>query len=314
MSTTNKPTSSTTAMFSITSTWLLLITLVLACLSGGCAKRWVSVTPPALSAGTYQPDAFKKDLTDYGAASDSVARLRIRNQMIYHLIAEIDSAYGKVEQNLSSQRSAMLVTNDFVQLGLGAATTLGHGDRTKTVLAALLSGVTGFDLSVDKNLFQQQTTQAIISAMRASRNIVKARIIDRLAQTDAIYPWAAARSDLIELLAAGSFRQGIQHLHQTAASEAQATEVDVNIALVAAVTPGDRESAGQFNKAISEAFRAKDFSKVVPFLKGMGSAVEEDTTLDKLEAEIRGLRKRAETDRGFRDKMFVEARKAALIL
>jgi hypothetical protein len=116
--------------------------------------------------------------------------------MIYGVLAEIDYVYHNYEIALFMNEGSFKVATDVLQLGLGVASTITNGARSKTVLSAVLTGVTGTSLSIDKNFFRQQTVQALISSMQAGRDRTKAIIIQRLSEPATTYPFQAARSDL----------------------------------------------------------------------------------------------------------------------
>ncbi|MDX2181741.1 MAG: hypothetical protein SFV18_19265 [Bryobacteraceae bacterium] len=291
---------------------ICLLPALIAATGCGVTRRGGPKPPPAIHAASYLEADYKADLAAYGTA-DLAARTRLRDKMIDNFQAEIEVAYADFEGQLYGGRAGALIAGDFVKLGLGAAATLGRGERTKSILAALLTGVTGFDLSVDKNLFQQQTTQAIISSMRAARDRVRLRIAERRRSDDGTYSWYGARVDLVELLTAGTLREGVQQLHQKAAASAGAAAEELNVTLVAAVTPQDLADSRKLDAAVRRAFVSNNLAKVRDFLKALGSEVDNNTTEAKLEAEYKSQAKKAETDSAFRKKYFDEAKKAGLI-
>src|SRR5258708_14818802 len=122
----------------------------------------------------------------------------------------------------------------FIERGLAAGGTVSKGERGKTILSALVSGVTGTRLSIDKNFFRQQTVTAIISSMQANRNRIRTIILQRLTSEGAdTYPFEAVRSDLIDLFFAGTLQGGIQELHQASSSNAQESRADMETVMLA---------------------------------------------------------------------------------
>jgi len=242
--------------------------------------------------------------------------------MAYSLLAEIDYAFGDYETKLFLNEGSFRVASDFVQLGLAAGSTVTIGARGKTILSALLSGVTGTSLSVDKNFFRQQTVQAITSSMEANRDRIKTVILQELKQDTSTYPFEAARSDLIKYFFAGTLSGGLMELHQEAAANAKAQQANMNRVQVTNISAVEVKSMSNLNAAIATAFRTNDFTKVIAWLKAMGLPTDglqcpggacDAPSQDRLEAAIREFGSKITTDETLRKKYFDEARTAKLI-
>src|SRR5664279_726133 len=210
---------------------LLALTVALS----GCASRlerprlpdvFIDPAPGGKTNGTYTLAAFK---CDFGAYTDATnpplpprepAAATARNKMVYGVLAEIDYVYHNYEMSLFMNEGSFKVATDVLQLGLGMASTITNGERSKTVLSAVLTGVTGTSLSIDKNFFRQQTVQSLISSMQAGRDQTKAIIIRHLIEPATSYPFQAPRSDLAAYFFAGTLPGALQQLNQTAAAKA----------------------------------------------------------------------------------------------
>lgn len=277
-------------------------------LLSGCAVKANKARLPVLVHTAYTTNQYDQDLTAYqGATGEN--RVALRNRIAYQIMGEIEEFYRQYEGDVFGRRTALAIGGDFVKLGLAASATLGQGSRTKTILSALLTGATGLDLSVNKNLYEQQTAQAVLHGMRAARNRVKASIIGHLTDDDDEYPWARARMDLIQLLAAGSFKAGLQEVLEKTATEAKVQQDAVLEASSLQVS-----KARKFNQSVSAALGPSgDPAKVVAFLKAMGVAVDASTPKDKLEQEIRALGRKILTDAALRKKWEEEIQKAGLV-
>jgi cell division protein FtsB len=83
--------------------------------------------------------------------------------------------------------------------------------------------------------------------------------------------------------------------------------------LSANITDADVTSVTAVNAAMAKAFASNDLSKVVTFLKAMGAPVDETSSKDKVESELRSLGGKIGTDAALRKKYFEEAKKAGLI-
>ena len=297
---------------------LLALTGVLS----GCANRlerprlpdvFVDPPPSRSTNGTYSLSAFNTDFAAYTAATLNAtptepAATTARNKMVYGVMAEIDYVYGNYEIALFMNEGSFRVATDVLQLGLGMASTITNGARSKTVLSAVLTGVTGTSLSIDKNFFRQQTVQALISSMQAGRDRLKAIIIQRLNDPVTSYPFQAARSDLAAYFFAGTLPRALQQLNQTAAAKADDQRIALNN-----IQLTDVRTATNFNKAVASAFKTTDLSKVIVFLQAMGVSVDENSSSETVEKALRDLSNKVIDDPSLRQKYFVEARKAGLI-
>jgi hypothetical protein len=307
-------------------------------LLSGCAGKFVKPVTPSVvvipppsgkDGGNYTLEKYKTDLAAYSSASESASAtdvakaIRLRNKMAYSLMAEIDYVFGDYETKLFLNEGSFHVASDFVQLGLAAGSTVAIGARGKTILSALLSGVTGTSLSVDKNFFRQQTVEAITSSMEANRDRIKTIILQQLKQDTTTYPFEAARSDLIKYFFAGTLSGGLLELHQTAAANAKTQQGKMNQVQVTNISAVDVKSITDLNAAIAQAFSGNAFAEVVAWLTAMGSVSDSDlkctagkcdaTSQEKIESSIRDLGNKILTDEALRKKYFDEARKAKLI-
>jgi hypothetical protein len=213
----------------------------------------IAVPAPDGKTGNYTLQNYADDLADYDKKTAEAA-VAVRNKMVYSLMAEIDYVFYDYETKLFLNEGLSQVGADFLQLGMAAGGTLTNGTRGKTILAALLTGMTGVDLSVDKNVFRQQTVQAITSSMEANRDRIKTIIIQQLDQTTTSYPYPAARADLIHYFFAGTLPGGLQQLNQDAGTNAKSEKAALNQVQVGHITPGDVSNVTKINAAIAKAF------------------------------------------------------------
>jgi hypothetical protein len=265
--------------------------------------------------GTYTLDLFNADFAAYKSATqnpiptetDTKVATALRNKMVYGVMAEIDYVYHDYEIALFMNEGSFKVATDVLQLGLGMASTITNGERSKTVLSAVLTGFTGTSLSIDKNFFRQQTVQALISSMQAGRDRTKVIIIKHLNnQTASSYPFQAARSDLAAYFFAGTLPAALQQLNQTAAANAE-----VQRKALTGVTVEDVENAKKLNEEIAAEFAAHKLDKTVAFLKAMDVTVDASDPA-KVEAAYRDLANRAFDDPDLKKRFDEEAKKAGL--
>ena len=309
---------------------LLALTGVLS----GCASRlerprlpdvFIDPAPGGKTNGTYTLAAFN---TDFGAYTDATnpplpprepAAATARNKMVYGVMAEIDYVYHNYEIALFMNEGSFKVATDVLQLGLGMASTITNGERSKTVLSAVLTGFTGTTLSIDKNFFKQQTVQSLISSMQAGRDRTKATIIRRLIEPATSYPFQAARSDLAAYFFAGTLPGALQQLNQTAAAAAEVQRKALaGVTAITGVTVEDVDNARKIDATVTAEFAANKLVKTVAFLKAMQAAgllrvtVDNWSDPDQVDAAYRDLANRAADDPVLKKQYYEEAKKAGL--
>lgn len=263
----------------------------------GCAARFdrprlpdvfIDPSPAEGPNGTYTLSDFQKDFQDYryataGSSPNETAAQAARNKMVYGVMAEIDFVYHDYEIALFMDQNNFKVATDVLQLGLGMATTITNGERAKTVISAVLTGVTGTTLSIDKNFFRQQTVQALVSSMQAGRDEIKTSILKQLSESSTSYPFQAARSDLAAYFYAGTLPAALQHLSQTAATNAIAQRK-----VLTGVSEQDVTDATKLRHGVAQAIANHHLENVVQLLKDNDVDVAASNP-DAIEAAFRDL-------------------------
>ncbi len=302
--------------------YLRMLAILTVLLNVGCFGRLERppvphvVAPPDKS-GSYTLDNYKADLKSYDAATANDQRAALRNKMVYAVMAEIDYVFYDYETKLYLDQGTFKVAGDFVELGLSSASTITNGARAKTVLSGILSGVSGVNLSIDKNFFRQQTVQAISSSMEANRDRIKNIILQQLAKDSASYPFSAARADLIRYFFAGTLPSGLQQLHQQAAASAQTQQNNLNQTQLTGITPVEVDCAKGVNQALATAKRSGDYTAVLTFLDAMGHPIDKTLPKDKIEESvdtaIRDLGAKVVADPALRKKYCDQAKATQLV-
>jgi len=293
------------------------IPIVAALLLTACAGRLERPSIPAVIApdskiGNYTLKNYEDDLAAYSAASGDSAKA-LRNKMVYGVMAEIDYAFYTYEIKLYVNEGSFNVGADVLQLGLAAGGTIANGARAKTVMSALLSGVTGVNLSIDKNFFRQQTVQAIVSSMEAGRDRTKSLILQQLARNTATYPFQAARADLIKYFFAGTLPAGLLQIHEDSAVNARQERTDLNLLRVSGITPEDLKDATDLNAATAAAFKSGDLTRLISALQAVGVPIAAGAPPDAVERAVRELARRTATDPALRRKYVDAAKSSGLI-
>jgi hypothetical protein len=202
--------------------------------TAGCRKYGRSLSLPARPQLPYiysQKD-YDNDISAYGANASAItddAKQRMaraaRNDIAWGLMGLMDDLYNVYSANLYSGKGAIAVTGDTANLGLTTAVAIAGGIAAKTLFGALGTAVTGINLSMDKNVFAQQTYQVIALAMETRRTAIYAEISDGLAKKTVLeYPLTAVKRDLILYLYAGSLPGGLQEIQKEAGAASAATD------------------------------------------------------------------------------------------
>jgi hypothetical protein len=266
----------------------------------------------APSVGDYDSGSFKKDVQAYRdaiSANDLPKAQALRNEIAYRVMGDIESSYGKFEATLTTKRAGFETGSDAVQLGITAATTLVAAGDVKEILAASLSAFQGTRLSIDKNFFQEKTTQSIISQMRATRKIKQAELITNLGTRDVTsYPWDAAWIDLVDFYYAGTVPSALVEISNAAGSKAEGASKTLSNA-VAALTPRTptqakeaidiRAAYGKLAAAATGTDAAKSASAVQSLKKiltAVGHKPEDNATVQDLLSALRAAMSEASTD------------------
>src|SRR5450432_1571471 len=144
----------------------LAITSLALLVSGGCAgRKGVQLANP-LSVNA---------ISDWNTAVDSaISSMKLsvppddkgkRDLAISYSTALVMARYGTVRTGLMNGRAISSIVFDVLDLGLTGTVPIVNGARGKTILGSLATAFKGTQLSIDRNLFNQQTTSAILTAM-----------------------------------------------------------------------------------------------------------------------------------------------------
>jgi len=217
---------------------MLLTTGFLLLLVTGCGSTMGPKMPAAITApevSVYSAADLGNDIKAYRAfvtAGQLQQALALRNQMAYRVMGDIEAGYSKFEMRLTSQRAGFETGADAVQLGISAAATVVGASDVKDLLTASLTAFQGTRTSLDKNFFQEKTTQSIISQMRASRKTKQALLITGLGSRDVTsYPWEAVWIDLVDFYYAGTVPSALVEIAGSAGKEAKDADTKLNSAI-----------------------------------------------------------------------------------
>ena len=200
----------------------------------GCRKNNRSLTLPAEPSlpYLYSKSDYEADLKKYNENALEVtdqAKQQLakgaRNNIAWGLMGLVDNVYNVYSAHLYSGKGAIAVSGDTASLGLTAASVIARQTATKTLFGALGTAITGLNLSVDKNLFAQQTYQVIALAMETRRTALYTQISDGLSTKSVLeYPLPAVKRDLVLYLYAGSLPGGLQEIQKEAGAASAKVE------------------------------------------------------------------------------------------
>ena len=160
-------------------------------------------------------------ITEYFALANAPEPIKraARDKIITGRIALINLNYNQFTSRFSVTKESLDFGADVTELGLNLAATAVGGAESKTILAAISSGVTGGKLAVDKNFFFEKTVSVLITSMNAERKVALLPIMKGLAKNTDDYPLTQALSDLDAYYFAGTFVGGLQAIQADAGSK-----------------------------------------------------------------------------------------------
>jgi hypothetical protein len=200
---------------------------------------------PAISYSTQDFDADVQHYRTAVAGGNPGAARTIRDRIVYRVLAQIDAAYGGFELTLSTRRAGAQTAADAIQLGLTAAATVTGTTEVKDILTVTATAFQGTRLSFDKNFFEEKTTEALVSQMRASRTTLKAQILRSLSRRDVnSYPVEAAWMDIASYYYAGTIPSALVDIAAKAGNDAAKGSQDLKEA-IQELTPATPEQATQ---------------------------------------------------------------------
>lgn len=178
-----------------------------------------SYLPPGTQEQPYFKTAFEK------AKKEGEGR-EVRNQILFELMGMVDDYYYKNTVNL---RDTVIGKNLFVSLtgiGTSLAASLAGGEQMKTVLSAISTGVQTFNASIDKEVFLNNTVQAVRFQMDANRATVAKEMATKMEGGAANYPLEAGLRDIIAYYDAGTVTSALSSLAAQAADKKRTEERD----------------------------------------------------------------------------------------
>lgn len=158
-----------------------------------------------------------------------------RNQTVDDIIFLIDRNYHQFENELYRGRAIFDTATDLAIIGLGAAGALVDATGTKAILAAISGGIGGARVSINKNFFLEQSTNALISTMRASRKANLKLMMDAKVLSVRDYPMSRALADIAEYYNSGTIVGALESIVAEAGQKEQTSSKAIENAVQAQV-------------------------------------------------------------------------------
>jgi osmotically-inducible protein OsmY len=147
-----------------------------------------------------------------------VSHQECRDTIIQSLMVAIDLRYQQFELGFFETNRQMDFGSNLAVIGLGTAGAFVSGG-TSQILSGVSAAVAGTREAFTKTVLAEQTSVALLTAMRARRDQIKAQILSRLRLSASEYPLGMALGDV-----SGYYRAGTIVGALTGVTEAVSTE------------------------------------------------------------------------------------------
>lgn len=278
-------------------------------LAGCAAHKPIKVAdPPTVTALKEWSAAVAEAINDNKLVTVGTDPKSRRDYAIAYSEAAVMSRYGALRHSLSNGRALTAIAFESLSLAATTAVPIVNGSRGKTILGALATGLTGTHMSIDRNLFREQSTGAILSAMETCVTRQRGVLAEKRALPVDKYLIFDAYSDLVTLLGCTTFAGAVQELSETQGAAAVAQR-----RVVAPVTTLERDAFETVQKEFVKSLDG-DGAAARAFLTAMHVAgISAGTPREKLIDAYRELSVPALTKTADRATFFAEAKKAGLL-
>ncbi|MFZ6639750.1 hypothetical protein ACO0LL_08390 [Undibacterium sp. TC4M20W] len=251
----------------------------------------------AITKTGYTSKQKETDITAYQKAigeKDASAAKTIRNRIVLSIRREIEVNYSAFERSMFENRAQTEVGADILELALSTAATLTGAERARKNLTALLTGVKGSRLSIDKNFFADKTYGTLVAQMRTSRANISADIYKKLALLSVEeYSLEQAEIDLVSLFNAGTLHEAVIAVANKAGQDAVSAEKNEKDSanLVLDATVDDFNQIYTLRKKLREMYLNGDIAGAKKILKALDSNmpanISNDDVWKNLDAELK---------------------------
>lgn len=215
---------------------ILLCGLFVACSTTGphqpftYRKTWSTNNPSQILTYRYTPITGQRNVDDSGSgkiyfktayqeACASGNGREVRNRILFELMGMVDDYYYRYTINLRSDVIGKNLLVNLSGIGTSFAASLVGGEQIKTVLSAISTGIQTFSTAIDKEVFMDNTVQALRFQMDANRAGIATQMFEKMGDGTAAYPLEAGLRDIIRYYDAGTLTSALSSLSAKAAKE-----------------------------------------------------------------------------------------------
>ena len=159
------------------------------------------------------------------------AARRCRDRIVQALITAINLRYAEFEIGFFDANRYTNFGATVAVLGLGAAGTISGANATQA-LSAAITAITGSRAAFNREVMLEQTAAALLTAMRAQRDIAELRIRHGLARPASEYPLGIALSDVYAFFRAGTIPGALAGVTQAVGLQGETAQAGLRLAVV----------------------------------------------------------------------------------
>ncbi len=191
------------------------------------AKAIGPKAPPEDSQGT-----LGKLENEYYGSNDPARQRAIRDQVVFTLMHLSDVYYVKWKTEIYGRSETLTTSLESLNAAMTATASIARATAAK-IISAVATSTSAANISIQKNIFQQQAVNVILSSTSANRQAVRVRIETSIQQSDvAKYPLGAAELDVMDYVQAGSLEGALESVQQNSGT----TKATADTQLLAAQT------------------------------------------------------------------------------
>lgn len=220
----------------------LAVLVVLGLAVAGCATGSPYSPRPAFSID----QDIEQLHTEFAAATSITAyydggpeTVQRRNRFIAGRLTLYDLEYVRFLSRFRLTRAAAATALDMVTIGISSATTLFGGVRTKEVLGAISTALTGGRSAYEKNFYDDQTASALVTQMNAERKTALLPILQGTKADIGDYPMTQAIVDLNNYQFAGTISGALAGVQRDAAAKDASATAMIDRFRAVAFAPDD---------------------------------------------------------------------------
>lgn len=188
-----------------------------------------TIAAPGGLAANYTPAEVSACLARSVETEATEARA-CRDRIVQALMTAINLRFAEYEIGFFEANRAVNFGSTLAVLGLGAAGTVS-GATAGQAIAAAITGITGTRAAFNREVMLEQTSAALLTAMRVQRNIADLRIRAGLQLPARDYPLGVALTDVYAFFRAGTLPGALAGLTQSVGAENQRLQQELRDAL-----------------------------------------------------------------------------------